>query len=216
MSQWVTEHLQLRIHVPKSNETLTTLQRQNTEISKQIFPEKEYRGLSPNFHIHPFVSHLYISTIGLPILLEEICRPILGLYKSLTDTWMLKLGMRPRYSQKRNTYMGFSLQCSGRSHSTEQQNINQWAPASNRAPKHYPMGIGNHVPKSNRTLTQEQTRSKMQQNIDQGEATFEVRPYSKKTKTPRTPLERVKLHVCCICLLCIKHTDVAIFWRNVA
>jgi hypothetical protein len=31
---------------------LYTLQRQNTEISKQIFPEKEYRGLSPNFHIH--------------------------------------------------------------------------------------------------------------------------------------------------------------------
>jgi hypothetical protein len=29
-----------------------TLQRQNTEISKQIFPEKEFRGLSPNFHIH--------------------------------------------------------------------------------------------------------------------------------------------------------------------
>jgi hypothetical protein len=64
----------------------TTLQRQNTEISKQIFPEKEYRGLSPNFYIHAFVSDLYIPTIGLPILLEEICRPILGLYKSLTDT----------------------------------------------------------------------------------------------------------------------------------
>ena len=62
------------------------LQRQNTEISKQIFPEKEYRGLSPNFHIHASVSDLYIPTIGLPILLEEICRPILGLYKSLTDT----------------------------------------------------------------------------------------------------------------------------------
>jgi hypothetical protein len=27
-----------------------------------------------------------IPTIGLPILLEEICGPILGLYKSLTDT----------------------------------------------------------------------------------------------------------------------------------
>jgi hypothetical protein len=27
----------------------SALQRQNTEISKQIFPEKEYRGLSPNF-----------------------------------------------------------------------------------------------------------------------------------------------------------------------
>jgi hypothetical protein len=51
---------------------LYTLQRQNTEISKQIFPEKEYRGLSPNFHIHASVSDLYITTIGLPILLEEI------------------------------------------------------------------------------------------------------------------------------------------------
>ncbi len=26
---------------------------------------------------------------------------------------MLKLGLRPRYSQKRNTYVGFSLQCGG-------------------------------------------------------------------------------------------------------
>jgi hypothetical protein len=49
------------------------------------------------------VSDLYILTIGLPILLEEICRLILGLYKSLTDTCMLKLGLRPRYSQNRNT-----------------------------------------------------------------------------------------------------------------
>ncbi len=68
------------------------LQRQNTKISKQIFPVKEYRGLSPNFHIHASVSDLYIPTIGLPILLEEICRPILGLYKSQTGTWMLKIG----------------------------------------------------------------------------------------------------------------------------
>ncbi len=48
------------------NVSLTTaLQRQNTEISKQIFPEKEYQGLSPNFHIHASVSDLrvYISTI---------------------------------------------------------------------------------------------------------------------------------------------------------
>ena len=48
------------------NRFAPTLQRQNTEISKQIFPENEYRGP--------------------PILLEEICRPILGLYKSFTDT----------------------------------------------------------------------------------------------------------------------------------
>ncbi len=47
-----------------------TLQRQNTKILKQIFPEKEYRGLRPNFHIHASESDLYISTIGLPILLQ--------------------------------------------------------------------------------------------------------------------------------------------------
>jgi hypothetical protein len=64
----------------------TTLQRQNAENLKQIFPEKEYRGLSPNFHIHVSVSELYIPTIGLPVLLEEICRLILGIYKSLKDT----------------------------------------------------------------------------------------------------------------------------------
>jgi hypothetical protein len=56
-----------RVWIFKS--TGPTLQRQNTQISKHIFPEREYRGLSPNFHIHASVSDLYISTIGLPILL---------------------------------------------------------------------------------------------------------------------------------------------------
>jgi hypothetical protein len=46
-----------------------TLQRHNTENSKQIFPEKECRSLRPNFRIHVFVSDLYIPTIGRPILL---------------------------------------------------------------------------------------------------------------------------------------------------
>ncbi len=63
-----------------------TLQRQNAENLKQIFPEKEYRGLSPNFHIHVSVSELYIPTMGLTFLLEEICGQILEIYKSLTDT----------------------------------------------------------------------------------------------------------------------------------
>ncbi len=48
-----------------------TLQRHNTENSKQIFPEKELFGLSPNFHVHVSVSVLYIPTIGLPILLQK-------------------------------------------------------------------------------------------------------------------------------------------------
>ncbi len=64
----------------------TALQRQNTEILKQIFPEKEYWGLSPNFHLHASMSDLYIPTIGLPILLEEICRPILGLNTNRSQT----------------------------------------------------------------------------------------------------------------------------------
>ncbi len=55
-------------------------------------PGKENRGLSPNFHIHAPVSELYIPTMGLPFLLEEICGPILGIYKWLTDTWLWKWG----------------------------------------------------------------------------------------------------------------------------
>ncbi len=42
-----------------------------TENSKPIFPEKELRGVSPHFHIHVSVSHLYIPRIVLPILLQE-------------------------------------------------------------------------------------------------------------------------------------------------
>ncbi len=37
-----------------------------------MFPEKELRGLSPNFHIHVSVSDfLYLPAIGLLILLQE-------------------------------------------------------------------------------------------------------------------------------------------------
>jgi hypothetical protein len=58
----------------------------NAENSKQIFPEKGLRGHNPNFHIHVSVSDLYIPTIDLPILLQEICLPILGIDKSLIVT----------------------------------------------------------------------------------------------------------------------------------
>jgi hypothetical protein len=51
--------------------SLPTLQRKNAENLKQIFPEKEYRGLSPNFHIHVSVSELYIPTMELPFLLAQ-------------------------------------------------------------------------------------------------------------------------------------------------
>ncbi len=48
-----------------------TLQRTTTENSKQIFLFWELRGHIPNFHIHVSVIYLYISTVDLPILLQE-------------------------------------------------------------------------------------------------------------------------------------------------
>jgi hypothetical protein len=51
-------------------QSLLTLQRTNAENSKQIFPEKELCGHSPNFHIHESVSDLNILMIDLPILLQ--------------------------------------------------------------------------------------------------------------------------------------------------
>ncbi len=50
-----------------------------------VFPEKELRGLSPNFHIHVSVIDLYIPRIGSHIFLQQN-RQIMGIYKSLTDT----------------------------------------------------------------------------------------------------------------------------------
>ncbi len=44
------------------------------EISKQISPEKELRSHGSNFHIHVPVNAIYT------------CRPILGIYESLTGT----------------------------------------------------------------------------------------------------------------------------------
>jgi hypothetical protein len=49
---------------------LFTQQRHKTENSKQIVPEKELRGYSPNFYIHVSVSDLYIPLMGLFILLQ--------------------------------------------------------------------------------------------------------------------------------------------------
>ncbi len=45
------------------------MERDNTENSKQIFPEE--RNCASNFHSHVSVSDLYIPRIGLPILLQE-------------------------------------------------------------------------------------------------------------------------------------------------
>ncbi len=78
----------LSVHVCKA-----TLQRKNTENSKQVFLEKELRGYSPKFHIHVSVWAIYIlpwSWINLPIpaARNTICGPILGIHKPLTHRHM--------------------------------------------------------------------------------------------------------------------------------
>ncbi len=47
-----------------------------------VFPETELRDLSHIFHLHVYVSDLYISTIGPPNIFPaaEIGRPIVGIY----------------------------------------------------------------------------------------------------------------------------------------
>jgi hypothetical protein len=66
--------------------SVVTLQRTNTKNLKQkIFPEKELRSHSPNFHIHVSVIDLYIPPLICLFCCKKICGPILGIYKSLTD-----------------------------------------------------------------------------------------------------------------------------------
>ncbi len=60
-----------------------------------VFLEKELRDLSPNFHIHVSVSDLYIPRGVHMFSCSRIGRPIVVIYKSLTDTWMWKMGLRP-------------------------------------------------------------------------------------------------------------------------
>ncbi len=64
------------------------------KIRNKYSQKRNCASLSPNFHIHVSVSDLNISTMGLPILLQG--GPILGIYESLTDIWMWKLGLRLR------------------------------------------------------------------------------------------------------------------------
>jgi hypothetical protein len=49
-----------------------------------LFPKQNNNVLSPNFHILVSVSDLYIPRIVFGC--SKIGRPILGIYKSLTDT----------------------------------------------------------------------------------------------------------------------------------
>ncbi len=61
---------------------MTTLQR-NLDL---CIPRKGIARPSPNFHIHVSVTDLYVQSTYFPA--SRIGRPIKGIYKSLTETWM--------------------------------------------------------------------------------------------------------------------------------
>ncbi len=74
-----------------------------------VFLFWELRGLSPNFDIHVSLSDIYIPRIGPHISCSIIGRSIMGIYKSLTDTWMWKLGLWLRNSFSGNICFQFSV-----------------------------------------------------------------------------------------------------------
>jgi hypothetical protein len=57
---------------------------------KLLFPKQNYNVPSPSSYTHISVRDLYISRTGL-LQGNTVCGQILGVYKSLTDTWMCKL-----------------------------------------------------------------------------------------------------------------------------
>ncbi len=84
--------------------TFHTMQRHNTKNSKQIFSEKELRGLSPQFP-NSWVCERFIYSHNRPAYSSagKICGQILGIYNLLTDTSMWRFGRRPRNSFSGNT-----------------------------------------------------------------------------------------------------------------
>jgi hypothetical protein len=68
---------------------------------KLLFPKHNYNVLSPSSFTHISVRDSSYTLFPGSVCLfycREICGPILGIYKSLTDTWMWELGPRPRNS----------------------------------------------------------------------------------------------------------------------
>jgi len=95
---WTTRMSSLLLMDPssghyKSTCTLNTLQRTNTNNTIQIFPEKELGS-----HICLWAIYIFPRSICLVCWRKYVDR---SCEKSLTDTWMLNLGLRPRNSQKR-------------------------------------------------------------------------------------------------------------------
>jgi hypothetical protein len=85
-----------------------------TENPIYVFIFWELRGLSPTFHVHVSVSDLFPGLVHI-FSCSRIGRSIVGIYKSLTDKWMWKLGLWPNKSSSGNICFEIfgivSLQC---------------------------------------------------------------------------------------------------------
>ncbi len=75
-----------------------------------VFPERNLRVLAPNFHFHVSVIDLCIPTIG-PLFCSKLGGPIMGIYKSLKETWISKLGTRPCSFISGNICFEFLVPC---------------------------------------------------------------------------------------------------------
>ncbi len=97
---------------------------QNVMDPQHWFPEKELHGISSNFHIDVYVGDLNIPSISpytvdgkivnlflqcIVFSCSRIGRPTVEIYKSLTDTWMWKLGLRQHNFFPGNIYFEFSV-----------------------------------------------------------------------------------------------------------
>ncbi len=95
----------------KSTELKYTANALYRKSSKQIFPEMKLRGLVPILYIHVRIWELFIPTIGPQMQYRKIAGPIVGMYKSFTDTWMQIFGRSPRSFISGNICFEFSVQC---------------------------------------------------------------------------------------------------------
>jgi hypothetical protein len=112
-AKWRSQQECIRLAPFGTLERIGALQRHNTKKFKTNNPRKRIarpQSQFPQSFMCMWAIYIFPRSVCL-FCCRRICGPILGIYKSLTDTWMCKLGLTPRNSFSGNTYMGFPLQC---------------------------------------------------------------------------------------------------------